>query len=695
MKPIIQLDQSLVNKIAAGEVVERPLSVVKELTENAIDAGATIITVEIADGGLEMVRVTDNGGGIAAEELPLAFSRHATSKITNLDDLFQVETLGFRGEALSSIAAVAQVEMITKTANAVSGTKVEIHGGKILSRQNVGCANGTTIVVANLFYNTPARRKFLKKPATEAAYISDCLQRLALGNPRLTLRYINNGKIVFQSTGNGDLKTVMLNIYGREAATKTINVDANVGDIHLYGLVGKPELARGNRQHGTFIINGRYIQSKLLSNAIESAMRTMLPAGKFPLYVLNLNLPFNWLDVNVHPTKMDVRFADEEFIFNTVENVVKNTLSEHNLIPTRKAERVRVTAQPETEQLPLEQVVQPKAIAPTYTHNDSDIVRNDRTRLPEDFISATEFSKSSKPANNIDKVLSEYFKSTKAVSARERSDNLSKGVLGQDGERSHPLTVLLQDGERSPSRTVLLQDGDDIIGQDDVNVQSNTTNVTKCKTESPLCDSKIKSNLPADKKSQLFTSYQVVGLIFNTYWLVTQNESLYLIDQHAAHERVLYENLLSKARKNTAPSQQLLIPIPLHLTPGEKQTLSDNIEYFQNIGFGIQVTDDNFAIDSVPFLINSIFKPVFFTDLLDKIGQHNFSANNVYSGITELIAMSACKAAVKSGDGLSEPEARAMITQLMELDNPFTCPHGRPTIIEITQKELKRRFKRS
>jgi len=316
MKPIIQLDQGLINKIAAGEVVERPLSVVKELTENSIDAGATVITVEITDGGLTSIRVTDNGGGIAAEELKLAFSRHATSKIASIDDLFEVRTLGFRGEALSSIAAVSHVEMITKTAHAITGTKVEIHGGKILSRQSIGCANGTTIVVANLFYNTPARRKFLKKPATEAGYISDCLQRLALGNPGLTLRYINNGKIVFQSTGNGDLKTAMLNIYGREIAAKVIPVDAGVGELYLHGLVGKPESARGNRRYGTFFINGRYIQSGLLTKAMETAFSQLLPGGKFPLFVLNLKLPFDSLDVNVHPTKMDVRFAEEERILS-------------------------------------------------------------------------------------------------------------------------------------------------------------------------------------------------------------------------------------------------------------------------------------------------------------------------------------------------------------------------------------------
>jgi len=618
VKPIIQLDQGLINKIAAGEVVERPLSVVKELAENAIDAGATVITVEIADGGLTMVRVTDNGGGIAAEELPLAFSRHATSKIASLDDLFQVETLGFRGEALSSIAAVAQVEMITKTPDAISGTRVEIHGGKILSRQNIGCANGTTIVVSNLFYNTPARRKFLKKPATEASYISDCLQRLALGNPQLTLRYINNGKIVFQSTGSSELRTVMLNIYGREVATKVIAVDNKVNDMYLHGLVGKPEIARGNRSYGTFIINGRYIQSNLLNKAMESAMRTMLPVGKFPVFTLNLNLPFDALDVNVHPTKMDVRFADEDGVFKFIEDTVHSALSEQNLIPKTRGDKRSSVAHSvtfEAEQLPLTEILPVKKVK--------------EATLP--------VQKHAAPANNIDKVLSEFFANSKAVSAKE----CAEGPPIYD-----EFSPALKPVEPAPE---------------------------------PL------------PRAKLFKSYQIHGLIFNTYWLVTQDESLYLIDQHAAHERVIYENLLSKARENKIPSQQLLVPLPLRLTPREKQILADNKAIFHNFGFEITEDDNNYAIESVPMLIKGTLQSSFFSDLLDKIDQVGFSKDSLK---TELIAVASCKAAVKGGDGVTEPEARAMITQLMELTNPFTCPHGRPTIIEFTRQELERRFKR-
>ena len=607
MKPIIQLDQNLINKIAAGEVVERPLSVVKELTENAIDAGATVITVEIADGGLTLVRVTDNGGGIEANQLPLAFSRHATSKIASLDDLFQVATLGFRGEALSSIASVAQVEMITKTPHAVMGTRIEIHGGKMLSNKDIGCAKGTTIIVANLFYNTPARRKFLKKPATEAGYISDCLERLALANPGLTLRYINNGKIIFQSTGNGDLKTAMLNIYGREAATKVVTVQAAEGDFTLSGLVGKPEIARGNRQHGSFFINGRYIQSRLLTRAVETAMKTMLPQGKFPLFALNLHLPYDQLDVNVHPTKMDVRFADEDGIFAFIESTVRNALQEQNLIPTVKTKQKPAEKPPEPEQIPLFAVVEEEPLS--------------EAELAALYVQGPS-------ADPVIDAAASFLPASKAISAKEE-----RYVY-----------------EEPPA---------------------------------PI------------PKANIFTDYKILGLIFNTYWLVEQGNSLFLIDQHAAHERVLYEELLHKAREKTMPSQQLLIPLPLRLTPREMQTLSDNLEYFQNFGFALEMEGDNFAITAVPMLINGSLQSGFFTDLLDKIDQTGFSKTSLYDHKTELIAMASCKAAVKGGDSMAEAEAKTLVKRLMELENPFTCPHGRPTIVELTRQELERRFKRS
>ena len=605
MKPIIQLNQSLINKIAAGEVVERPLSVVKELIENAIDAGATVITVEISEGGISQVRVTDNGSGIQAEDLELAFSRHATSKISSIDDLFEVATLGFRGEALSSIASVSQVEMITKTHTAVMGTRVEIHGGQVLSSQKIGCANGTTVVVSNLFFNTPARRKFLKKPAAEAGLISDCLERLALGNPGLTLRYINNGKIVFQSRGNGELKNVLLDIYGREVASNVVNVQTGDDTYRLYGFAGKPSVARSNRRHGTFFINGRYIQSKLLSSAVEYAMTTMLPGGKFPLYVLHLEMPFDMLDVNVHPTKMDVRFADEEAVFEFIKTTVRETLTEENLIPIQKIRSTKAECTekpPEPEQITIEPAkvkMEPPRKVPT--------VKEVESALREMYIAPSS-----------------------SMAAKEKTENLFE-------QYKEPVPM------------------------------------PKPEKLSPFVD-----------------GYNIVGLVFNTYWLVTCGESLYLIDQHAAHERILYEEFLAKAKERTISSQQLLMPIPLRLTPREKQLLDDNLNTFRDFGFEIE----DFSVTAVPLLMNGPPNSVFFAELLDKIDQAGFSKDSVYSHKTELIAMASCKAAVKGGDGISGAEAETLVKRLLELENPFTCPHGRPTIIEITKQELEKRFKR-
>lgn len=622
MKPIIQLEQRLIDKIAAGEVVERPLSVVKELTENAIDAGAGVVTVEITDGGLTMIRVTDNGSGIPAEELPLAFARHATSKIEKAEDLFSINTLGFRGEALSSIAAVAQVEMITKPQGAITGVRAEVHGGRFINRQEIGCANGTTVIVSNLFYNVPARRKFLKKPATEAGYISDCLQKMALGNPKLCIRYISNGQSVFHTNGNGDLRTTMLNVYGRDVAGKLLTVDASVGDgdvrsprfvefplsLRLWGLLGKPETARGNRNHGTFFINGRYIQSRLLNTAVEAAFKTMLPGGKFPLYILNLDLPAEFLDVNVHPTKMDVRFADEEAIHKFIQGALEETLGEHNLIPTERIIRNREDEIREFDQITL--------------------VEKNPAEIPLD-----------EPPPN-------YY-------TMETKGGQREGLFIREG---------------TPRGSGSYNGGAD--------------------------QTKQWANRPESEARPFFHHYNVLGFVFGTYWLVSQGASLYLIDQHAAHERVLYEGLLRNANRMQLHAQPLLTPIPLCLTPRETVILRDNEEHFARLGFELN-WDGEAALVAVPFLFKGPVEGGFFMELLDKLAKIESAPDEgIYANKMGLIAMAACKAAVKAGDNVSEAEAHDLLGQLFQMDNPFTCPHGRPTIIEITRRELERRFKR-
>jgi DNA mismatch repair protein MutL len=664
MKPIIQLEQRLIDKIAAGEVVERPLSVVKELTENAIDAGAGQITVEIIDGGLTKIRVTDNGSGIPAGELPLAFARHATSKITRADDLFSITTLGFRGEALSSISAVSLVEMVTKTQGAVTGQRVEISGGRFVNQREVGCADGTTVIVSNLFFNVPARRKFLKKPSTEAGYIADFLQKLALGNPGLCLRYISNGTTVFQTNGNGDLRTVVLNVYGRDVVGKVIPVDAGVkpednqnntndiGDnqngehsMRLYGLLGKPEIARGNRSHGTFFINGRYIQSRLLHTAVESAFKTRLPSGKFPLFILNLNLPAFSLDVNVHPTKMDVRFADEEAVCTFIRQALEEALDDHNLIPKARIPRHREDEIKQLDQIIIHEKITAKPSSGEYHTLKTQPDLQEKRSLREDDLQTRDFNKSTE----------------KVFFQKEQNDSIPSGLTppGSFPSDSYPSDLTPSGSFPSDSYP----------------------------PDSFPPDSTPPTHLP------FFRHYTILGLIFNTYWLISQGDSLYLVDQHAAHERVLYEKILKSAAQSSVHTQPLLVPVPLRLTPRESQTLRDNEPHFNRLGFALTWGNEP-SLTAVPFLFKGPVTSGFFMELLDKLAKDFTDNENIYTQKTELIAITACKAAVKGGDSLSQEEAHDLLKQLLQMDNPFTCPHGRPTIIEVSRRELERRFKR-
>jgi len=438
------------------------------------------------------------------------------------------------------------------------------------------------------------------------------LERLALGNPALVLRYINNGQIIFQTTGNGDLKTTMLNIYGREIASKTATVDATANEMHLHGLIGKPETARGNRKHGSFFINGRYIESKLISRAIESAMKTMLPSGKFPVYALNLSMPPDTLDVNVHPTKMDVRFADEEGVFAFVEDAVRDALEEHNLIPRiqKRIPAEYAEPQPEPEQISL-------------------------------------------PSEKFPPSEKKYFVK-EYLPSEEKKFSISENIsLREEGNYREEIREEKKREEKN--------------------------------FKEKICEEK-------SEPKKFFENYQIIGIIFQTYWIVTQNDSMYLIDRHAAHERILYEDFLRKAQEEKIHAQTLITPLPLRLTPREKQILHDNKEIFARFGF--EISNEKEEILSVPFLMKGPLSSSFFTELLDKIDEAGFAKNSPYTHKTEIIAMAACKAAIKAGDTQNESEARDLISRLLELNNPFTCPHGRPTIIEMPKSEIERRFKR-
>lgn len=635
MGSIHLLENSLINKIAAGEVVERPASVVKELMENSIDAGATSITVEVNEGGIGMIRITDNGKGIPADEVKTAFLRHATSKIAAIEDLEDIMTLGFRGEALSSIASVAQVEMVTKTEDSAVGTRIVINGGAVEREEEAAANKGTVFTMKNLFYNTPARRKFLKKPATEGGYVAEVVNRIALGHPEIGIRYINNGNTIVQTNGNGDLKTAVLYIYGRDVASKMIEVKYEKDGFILEGYAAKPELSRGNRNYENFFINGRYIKSSIVQDAVEDAYKGKLMVGKFPVFVLNLKVPGNTVDVNVHPTKLEVRFSDENFIYDIMYNAVIKALKNKELIPVVGWDKA-VKTKPEYIQGKLEE-------------------------SSEDFIyDAKPVTRNLKAAD-----------SAAAKNEEERTEGL-KGAV------SKTMDILYG----SDNEYGVYENKKEEIKKE---IKEDTKH-----SETEKLHSKPKEEM---KRKPFFDNYRIVGQIFGTYWIVEQNDSMYLIDQHAAHERALYEELIKKFKNAEVSSQQLIQPVAVDLSQSERVIVEENMELFKKFGFEIEEFGARtYAIRAVPYIFNRPSSLSFFTDIVDMLENKNMKS--IYDTKEDAIATMSCKAAVKGNDRLSYSEAQELIQKLLKLEDPFTCPHGRPTIIEMTRYELEKKFKR-
>ncbi|MGN1318050.1 MAG: DNA mismatch repair endonuclease MutL [Lachnospirales bacterium] len=623
MSNIHLLDSNLIDKIAAGEVVERPASVVKELVENSIDAGATSITVEIKEGGISFIRISDNGCGINEGEIPTAFLRHATSKIYAIEDLEGVLTLGFRGEALSSIAGVSQVEMITKTKDAFTGTKFVIHGGKVISNEQIGANTGTQITMENLFFNTPARRKFLKKPSIEAGYVADTVTRIALGNPHIAIKYINNGNTVIATNGSGDLKSCILYVYGKEIASKMIEVDYEKSGYKVKGLIALPEISRGNRNYENFFINGRYIRSDIVKNAVEDSYKGKLMIGKFPIFVLNMTVPKGSVDVNVHPTKLEVRFDNEDFIYDFMYEACNRVLSSINLIPEVSWDK------PEP--------VKSKA-APFINEKKEDIEGIIKNRTGGISLKFKE--------NNYDNIIS------KSVNT-----NYNKNL-----EKPYNNNI------EKPVKQ----------------------NYKKTETEQKSLFPKIDERKP---KEPFFNNYKIVGQIFNTYWIIEQNDNMYLIDQHAAHERALYEEFTENFKAEMPMSQLLVTPVAIRLSESEKEVLKENRELLEGFGFKIEELGvDSYAIKAVPYIFDEPGNAGFFIEIIDKLADKNIT--NIYDTKYDAIATISCKAAVKGNDKLSFSEASELIKKILKLENPFTCPHGRPTIIEMKRYELEKKFKR-
>lgn len=641
------LDNSLINKIAAGEVVERPASVVKELMENSIDAGATSITVEIKDGGIGLIKITDNGKGIPEDEVKTAFLRHATSKLKAIEDLDDILTLGFRGEALSSIASVAQVEMITKTNESSTGTKIVINGGIVEREETAAANNGTVFEMKNLFYNTPARRKFLKKPATEGGYVSETVNRIALGHPEIAVKYINNGNTIMQTNGNGDIKSAMLYIFGKQMASQMLDVSYSKDGFSVEGLTAKPELSRGNRNYENFFINGRYIRSSVVQNAAEDAYKGKLMVGKFPVFVLNLKVPANTVDVNVHPTKLEVRFSDENLIYDIIYNAVTKALKQTELIPVVTWDK-------------------PKKIKSDNVQATIEDIKNEKP--------AGDFSYDAEP------LINEYSVAENSTSGEKKSvkENESKNSI------LNAMDKLYKNDE-----SILKAD----IDNDKFDAEKNDSEKFDGKENTDKrTDIKAENKIISEKKP-FFNNYRIIGQIFATYWIVEQNNCMYLIDQHAAHERALYEDFMEKFKTSSVSSQQLLQPIAVNLSESEKAVVEDNMELLESFGFEIEEFGARtYAVRAVPYVFDAPSNVSFFTDIIDMLADKNMKS--LYDTKEDAIAMMSCKAAVKGNDRLSYTEAQELIQRLLKLENPFNCPHGRPTIIEMTRYELEKKFKR-
>lgn len=662
MPQIQVLDQITIDKIAAGEVIERPASIVKELVENSIDAKAASVTVEIQDGGISLIRVTDNGSGIEREDIRNAFLRHSTSKIRKVEDLAHIASLGFRGEALSSISAVTRTELITKTKEDTFGTRYVIKGGVEQSLEDAGAPDGTTFLVRQLFYNVPARRKFLKTPMTEAGHVQDLLMRLALSHPEVAFTFINNGQTKMRTSGNGKLKDVIYSIYGREAAANLIELDYSMDGLVMKGYLGKPVITRGNRNFENYFVNGRYVKNAMLSKAIEDAYKDFLMQHKFPFVVIHFQVDGEKIDVNVHPTKMEMRFQRQQDVYNIVYEGVHRTLLEPELIPQVEAPAPKVISQPKSESPFL---LKPKT-APRPMEK-----KPEEKEEPHD---EAYFMKKMK-----ERVLSYHQRNSSAEVAKKEQIFRPQA----QAERIKDALARAKEVEKQPQKQA--EEQPELIRETPV---YETKPVTEEKAEQlNLFEEHL---LKREKKAE----YKLIGQVFETYWLVEFENSLYIIDQHAAHERVLYERTLKEMKNREFTAQYLSPPIILSLSMQEAQVLNENMDRFTRIGFEIEpFGGEEYAVRAIPDNLFGIAKKELLLEMLDDLAD-GISTSMTPELIDEKVASMSCKAAVKGNNRLSAQEADALIGELLLLENPYHCPHGRPTIIAMTQRELEKKFKR-
>ena len=661
MGKIAVLDQQTIDKIAAGEVVERPASVVKELVENAIDAGATQITVEIKEGGIGYIRITDNGSGMEKDDIPVAFLRHSTSKIRSADDLLGVSSLGFRGEALSSISAVAMVELITKTKENDLGSRCCIEGGVQKSLEEIGAPDGTTFIIRNLFYNTPARKKFLKSEMSEASAIHELMTHLAMSHPEVGFKVLIGGQMRIQTSGNGNLKDVIYHLYGRDVAMRLIEVDREEGPLHVRGFLGKPEISRGNRNYENYFVNGRYVKSKIIAKGIEDGYKTFMMQHRYPFVCLDIHMDGKMLDVNVHPTKMELRFSNQNLVYDLLERMTKDALSGRELIPEVTLDEPKkqvVTPEKAPQQVPPVQTLR----EPESTYQ----VQKPEQKVPLEKMWTTP-EPQKEPVKPQNKNL-EYF----MEQMRKRVEERYKAP-------------------EAPAPTEQTETTE--TAQSTVPEQSATVPETPVEEKPPqkpeqldLFDGKLLSKEAA-------VHHVIIGQLFDTYWLVQFGEKLYIIDQHAAHEKVLYERLMKDLRNRTFQSQMLSPPIILNLSMQEEELFLKYRSCFTEMGFEIEEFGEKaYAVRAVPANLPGVARREILMELLDSLSDITRSGNS--ESLMDKVASMSCKAAVKGNHQMSAMEAKALIDELLSLENPYNCPHGRPTIISMSKYELEKKFKR-
>lgn len=671
MAKIHVLSKETIDKIAAGEVVERPSSVVKELMENAVDAGAAAITVEIKEGGISFIRVTDNGSGIDKEQVPKAFLRHATSKIRDAEDLFRIASLGFRGEALSSIAAVSRMELVTKTRDDLTGLRYVIEGGEEKENEEIGAPDGTTIIVRNLFFNTPVRRKFLKQPQTEGGYISDLMEHMAMSHPRISFKYINNNQTRFHTSGNGDLKEIIYRIYGKDISSALLPIDVEENGIHMSGFLGKPEVNRANRNFEIYFVNGRFIKSGIIGKAIEEGYRKYVMQHKFPFAVLHFQIDSGDIDVNVHPTKMEVRFTNQSLLYDFIAKHITDVLHSTELIPEVKLTE-RSGEQPSPAKMKTSAGAFPEPFEKERARKEGvGQGMPEPKRMPERPVVLSE-----RPAVMQEKNMIMPEHSTLVQEKPVAKLPAVKGVA--------------QESLYKVEEEVSVSEDDDFFVDNRKEEEAVTEQEAVTATETP-----VQLNLFEEKMltRDARKEYQIMGQIFNTYWLVAFHDKLFIIDQHAAHEKVKYENLMTQLENNEVPSQMLNPPVIVTLSGREESVLKECMDSFLKMGFEIEAFGGNeYTIRSIPMELYGCSANELFTEMLDELAQG--PVKGTASAIRQRIATMACKAAVKGNMSFDRAGIEALIDQLLTLEDPYHCPHGRPTIISMSKYEIEKKFKR-